>query len=80
MGAVEDCCNPEGYTVNLRPAELQSKTLSRTRGEEKNLKKVEGEEKLEGEEAKEKDTTGMKENPQSEQKQTLNALVHKWLR
>lgn len=37
-GAVEDCCNPEGYTVNMRPAELRSKTLSRTRGEEKEVK------------------------------------------
>ena len=44
MGAVKDCCNPEGYTMNLRPAELQSKTLSRTSGEEKEVMKVEGEE------------------------------------
>lgn len=34
------CWNPEGYIVNLRPAELQSKPLSRTKGEEKRAKKA----------------------------------------
>ena len=32
---------------------------------------------VEGEDGKEKDTTGGQENLQSEQKQTLNGLVHK---
>ena len=49
--------------MNMRPAELQSKTLSKTRGEEKEVKESGGRgEVREGEEGKEKGPRGGQDN------------------
>lgn len=59
---------PRGYIVTLRPAELQSKTLSRTKGEKskENRRERRGERK---EKRKERHFGGGQEEPQSEHKQ-----------